>query len=424
MVFESAGALKDFLGMRTCGGWRRFLFFLPLVFFLPYLLSVLELHENSIVGGLPKKTRTKSDHLVLGPAAGQGLPNRLQCKGSILLIHRLFTLSMRFLYINEAGIKALNKTHISTSSHTSSVGDSISFVTVFTIYNTSHDTHADGRTSNLVTVGNASYSKAERSMAVLDIFINFIQVTMPLSNVIILTDPKSDLAMHRNGITVYPIEGDYLREKLMLQRIRSYITFLERRLDEHSQGQQKINHYIFTDSDIAVVDDLGHIFHNYPNFHLALTFRNNKDQPLNSGFIAVRGTSDGILRAKIFLQEVLKVYSFQYMNASRMLGDQLALAWVVKSKPYFDARKFTKAQAFLEEIGGASVLFLPCATYNWTPPEGAGQFHGMPLDVKVVHFKGSRKRLMLESWNFYSSSSDIFDTLCLILKSGRTKYDF
>ncbi|KAK1580863.1 hypothetical protein Q3G72_000814 [Acer saccharum] len=110
MVFESVGALKDFLGMRTCGGWRRFLFFLPLVFFLPYLLSVLELHENSTVEGLPKKTRTKSDHLVLGPAAGQGLPNRLQCRG----------------------VKALNKTHISTSSHASSVGDSISFVTVFT----------------------------------------------------------------------------------------------------------------------------------------------------------------------------------------------------------------------------------------------------------------------------------------------------
>ncbi|KAL5738058.1 hypothetical protein ACOSP7_030819 [Xanthoceras sorbifolium] len=398
MVFESLGALKDFLGMRTCSGWRRFLFFLPLVFFLPYLLSVLELHENSIVEDLPKKNRLKFDHLVLGPAAGQGLPNRLQCQG----------------------VKALNKTH----THASSVGDSISFVTVFTIYNTSHDIHDDGRASNMVTVGNASYSKTERSMAILDVFINFIQVTMPLSDVIILTDPSSDFAMRRNGVTIYPIQGEYLREKLMLQRIRSYITFLDRRLEEHSQGQRKINHYIFTDSDIAVVDDLGHIFNNYPNFHLALTFRNNKDQPLNSGFIAVRGTPDGILRAKIFLQEVLRVYSSQYMNASRMLGDQLALFWVVKSKPSFDARKFSKAQAFLEEIGGASVLFLPCATYNWTPPEGAGQFHGMPLDVKVVHFKGSRNRLMLESWNFYSSSSNISDMLCLILKSGRTKYDF
>ncbi|KAK0599874.1 hypothetical protein LWI29_009378 [Acer saccharum] len=139
MVFESVGALKDFLGMRTCGGWRRFLFFLPLVFFLPYLLSVLELHENSIVEGLPKKTRTKSDHLVLGPAAGQGLPNRLQCRG----------------------VKALNKTHISTSSHASSVGDSISFVTVFTrpilypsivVENPSRTSQTRGTTSSTIRI--------------------------------------------------------------------------------------------------------------------------------------------------------------------------------------------------------------------------------------------------------------------------------
>lgn len=45
-----------------------------------------------------------------------------------------------------------------------------------------------------------------------------------------------------------------------------------------------------------MVDDLGHIFDSYQNFHLALTFRNNKDQPLNSGFIAVKGTTQAILR--------------------------------------------------------------------------------------------------------------------------------
>lgn len=70
-----------------------------------------------------------------------------------------------------------------------------------------------------------------------------------------------------------------------------------------------------------------------------------------------------------------------------MLGDQLALVWVVKSHPSFDATRFTKPKAFAQEIAGASVLFLPCALYNWTPPEGAGQFHGMPLDVKVLSLK-------------------------------------
>ena len=72
-----------------------------------------------------------------------------------------------------------------------------------------------------------------------------------------------------------------------------------------------------------------------------------------------------------------------------MLGDQLALAWVVRSRPSFDSSRFSKPKAFLADIGDASVLFVPCATHNWTPPEGAGQFHGMPLDVKVIHKKFS-----------------------------------
>ncbi|KAF8379299.1 hypothetical protein HHK36_028732 [Tetracentron sinense] len=390
--------------MRICNGWRRFIFYFPLIFIIPLLFSVLELHQNSTVEELHKKHTKKFDHLVLGPAAGHGLRDRLQCRG----------------------LKALNKTHFSTPSNTSNVRDTISFVTVFAIYNTSHSTVVDSRTSDLVTVGSTSYSKVERSMAILNVFINFIQVSMPQSSIFILTDPASDLSIRRNSVTVFPIQGEYSRDKLMLQRIRSYIAFLETKFEEHSQMHPHITHYIFTDSDVAVVDDLRQIFHDYPNFHLALTFRNNKDQPLNSGFIAVRGTPDGILRAKVFLQEVLEVYRSKYMKASRMLGDQLALAWVVKSHPLFDAKRFTRPQAFLEEIRGASVLFLPCAIYNWTPPEGAGQFHGMPLDVKVVHFKGSRKRLMLESWNFFSSAScsDISDMLCLVLKSGRTKYDF
>lgn len=71
------------------------------------------------------------------------------------------------------------------------------------------------------------------------------------------------------------------------------------------------------------------------------------------------------------------------MKASRMLGDQLALYWVIKSHPSFDVKRFSRPEAFMNEIHGAQVLFLPCAIYNWTPPEGAGQFHGMPLDVKV-----------------------------------------
>ncbi|KAG6697003.1 hypothetical protein I3842_09G177700 [Carya illinoinensis] len=194
----------------------------------------MELHQ--------KKISNKYDHLVLGPAAGQGLPNRLQCEG----------------------VKALNKTHFSTS-HLSGGRETIAFVTVFAIYNPPLNSLADDRSSNLITVGNSSYGKVERSMALLNIFINVIQVTMPQSNIVILTELVSDLRMRRNRVTVHPVQGEYSRDKLMLQRIRSYIAYPETRLGELSH-KEHVTHYIFTDSDIAVVDDLGQIFPDYSSF--------------------------------------------------------------------------------------------------------------------------------------------------------------
>ena len=63
-----------------------------------------------------------------------------------------------------------------------------------------------------------------------------------------------------------------------------------------------------------------------------------------------------------------------FMKAAHMLGAAL-----------FDAQRFRNPKYFVAEVHRAQVLFLPCAIYNWTPPEGAGQFHGMPEDVKVSH---------------------------------------
>ncbi|XP_020696830.1 uncharacterized protein LOC110109943 isoform X1 [Dendrobium catenatum] len=392
--------------MALCRAWRTlFIFLLPLIFTLPLLLSVFELHQKPIQQEQKRNFPNKSDHLILGPAAGQGLPKRLQCEG----------------------LKAMNLIILPSSQKNLDTSEKVSFVSVFTVYNSSHRTEVESINENFdskVIVGRTSYTRTERSMAILKTFINFIQVSMPRSCIFLLTDPAAELTIERNNVTLFPILGDYARGQLMLQRIRSYIVFLESRLQQKYEMQNSINHYIFTDSDVAIVNDLGHLFKNYPDFHLALTFRNNKDQPLNSGFIAVRGTPDGIRKSKIFLEEVLETYSSKYINASRMLGDQLALAWVVRSHLSFITEHFRKPEAFSAEIKGASVLFLPCAIFNWTPPEGAGQFHGMPLNVQVVHFKGSRKRLMLESWNYYNKTSSIPDMLCLILRSGRRKYDF
>lgn len=46
---------------------------------------------------------------------------------------------------------------------------------------------------------------------------------MSRSNIIILTDPSSELPIRRDKVVITPIQGEYSRDKLMLQRIRSYI---------------------------------------------------------------------------------------------------------------------------------------------------------------------------------------------------------
>lgn len=74
------------------------------------------------------------------------------------------------------GNKALNKTHFGASSKNLKAGGNISIVTVFATYNTTVDQQASGKSLDLVTVGNASYNKVERSIAILNVFINFIQV--------------------------------------------------------------------------------------------------------------------------------------------------------------------------------------------------------------------------------------------------------
>ncbi|KAL6956636.1 hypothetical protein U1Q18_049463 [Sarracenia purpurea var. burkii] len=90
----------------------------------------------------------KFDHVVLGPAAGEGLHDHLQCQG----------------------MKALNMTHFSASTDTSNFGKNIAFVTVFTTYNSSIDRSVNGKSSDFVTVGNISYSKLESSLAILDLY--------------------------------------------------------------------------------------------------------------------------------------------------------------------------------------------------------------------------------------------------------------
>lgn len=71
-----------------------------------------------------------------------------------------------------SGTRALNRTQILKFRKNSVPTDHVALVTVFTTYNST----ADSRRNELVTVGNMSYNKVERSMAILNVFLNFVQV--------------------------------------------------------------------------------------------------------------------------------------------------------------------------------------------------------------------------------------------------------
>lgn len=70
-----------------------------------------------------------------------------------------------------SGTRALNTTQFGSFPSKNCL-PIVTLVTVFTIYNST----ADSRTTELVTVGNMSYNKVERSMAILNVFLEFVQV--------------------------------------------------------------------------------------------------------------------------------------------------------------------------------------------------------------------------------------------------------
>lgn len=395
--------------------WALFLFLSLscLGLFLLYHKSLdMPIHDVSQMHAFQRDPRrVKHSHLVLGDAAGQGLTGRVQCKGPTFAAED-------------------NKIQGNFESCSFSKAKQLSFVTFFVPPNDElqHD-NDKGANAGMMEFGNGTISKADRSYTILSIFLESIQISNPGSTTTVLTGQNSHMIAARlpGDVRLHRIGENFARNNLMLQRLESYAYFVGELLAKLQAGEHKgsIEHIVFMDADIIVVDDLQCLFETYQDFDIALTFRNNKYQPINSGVILIRGSIESLSRARGFLLDVVKVYKDNFAKAARMLGDQLSLAAIVQEHSEETLLRFKKPSIFQSWISGRRFLFLPCQLYNWTPSEGAGQFHGMPENVKVLHFKGSRKRLMIEAWNLFKHLGKSYsDMKCLILKSGRTKYDF
>ncbi|MCO5551707.1 hypothetical protein L7F22_005211 [Adiantum nelumboides] len=406
----------------TITTWRQHLLLTLFFLFTLSLLGFFSLFHKSVqisasnVNNLHTfqgdTQQRKHSQLVLGHAAGQGIPGRVQCEG----------------FPAAAANNETNGPHHEFCSLSNE--ERISFATFFLPNDELPNRMEKGANSGAIVFRNVTISKLDRPYAILSVFFKSIQISNPNSTVTVLTGESAHLLTTKlpADVLIARIGKKFNRSNLMLQRLESYAYFLEELLEVKSQASMDghiVEHVVFMDADIIVVDDLGCLFETYKDFDIALTFRNNKDQPINSGVIVIRGETEHLSRARAFLLDVVKVYKERFAEAARMLGDQLSLAAVVQEHSEHISAKFKKPSVFLTQILQLQVLFLPSQVYNWTPSEGAGQFHGMPKNVKVLHFKGSRKRLMVEAWNlFMQSGGSLLDMQCLILRSGRTKYDF
>lgn len=72
---------------------------------------------------------------------------------------------------------------------------------------------------------------------------------------------------------------------------------LESMVTSFNTCNMAIMHVVFTDFDMIMVDDIGCVFDIHPSFDVALTYRNNFKQPINSGVIMVRGTFRSLSRS-------------------------------------------------------------------------------------------------------------------------------
>ncbi|MEM1282514.1 MAG: hypothetical protein AAGG81_03070 [Chlamydiota bacterium] len=162
------------------------------------------------------------------------------------------------------------------------------------------------------------------------------------------------------------------------------------------------SHVIFLDMDIIVQENLDHIFDQ--NGDLFYTFQREgsgsiplKENhsivfPINNGFIAVR--SGQVEKTSYFWAKILKnCLRIEDKKYHYWFGMQMVLRY------YFSEHLETLQKQGCSatppwRCKGMNIAFLDAEFYNYKPIDASS----VPLDVKVVHFKGKSKLHMLSYW--------------------------
>lgn len=208
-----------------------------------------------------------------------------------------------------------------------------------------------------------------------------------------LFDPDATLTLLTNQTTAcgsFSKIGRVIRRSIDVRNLMLERTKLQLNYIQSNDFRQPI---ILLDSDILINRPLDPIFSR--DFDVALTWRKNKEQPINGGFMILNNTRPEI--SKNFFERYASIYEQKYQGQAGWWGDQLALR---------DSVGLSLAEYSSEIIidsEGCRIFLLPCRIYNFSPENNFQGFDSPLSDKFILHFKGERKRFMKSFWRAWLS---------------------
>lgn len=195
----------------------------------------------------------------------------------------------------------------------------------------------------------------------------------------VLTDLETPISNFDNvTIKRYP-----RRKGVISSQISGYLNFMK-------EWDRK-DPLIFIDWDMILQRDLTPIFADPCDIMLTCREIRNDQTPINTGLIIIPVESS--LKICDLFQDVLnELRDNPEYSTSEWVGDQLFLSNLLKDI-------VEKNTSGIFDYQGLKIKILDCNEYNFTPLYGSEKRY-YP-DKFVVHFKGSRKSLMVDYWNSF-----------------------
>lgn len=218
---------------------------------------------------------------------------------------------------------------------------------------------------------NASY------MHMIDILRRSARIFHPASAFTLLTTKHTDLSGLRGRFK--RVDCGAAAHTIMYDRTRAQVGYLRKHPLDHP--------VLFLDSDILLTGSLRHLLEG--DFDVALTFRDNREMPLNGGLLLANCRRPEVTRR--FFERFLGVFEALDDTERKWFGDQRALFAVI-GIPAGDLLRDDAHTVTLTD--GTRIRMLPARRHNHSPKNRLSEIVKPFENVDVLHFKGERKRLM------------------------------